>query len=203
MRLRGSRHRVEALASGGPARRIKWRPGGRVTRRRRAGRARGPPRCRRAPGCGAKKARAAGRAACEGVIRSSVSSIGHLPMLRCRPLDRSVGETRAIGQSSRVFAGGQPLPMAPVIVPRHVRSSRSGSARSRQPRAARTLHRTVVHPRSRPRGYAASSPAPWPRPAPSSSSPSTLRRSTRLFQYGGPRPGDRCGISVASPTVAR
>jgi hypothetical protein len=42
--------------------------------------------------------------------------------------------------------------MAPVIVPRHVRSSRSGSARSRQPRAARTLHRTVVHPRSRPRG---------------------------------------------------
>jgi HEPN domain-containing protein len=31
----------------------------------------------------------------------------------------------------------------------------------------------------------------------------TCRRSTRLFQYGGPRPGDRCGTSAASPTVAR
>jgi hypothetical protein len=77
---------------------------------------------------------------------------------------RSVGETRALGQSRRVFAGVQPLPMASVIVPRHVRSSRSGGARSRQPRAARTLHRTVVHPRSRFRGYATSSPAPRPRP---------------------------------------
>ena len=112
--------------------------------------------------------------------------------------ERSVGETRAIGQSSRVFAGGQPLPMASVVVPRHVRSSRPGGARSRQPRAARTLHRTVVHPRSRPRGYATSSPAPWPRPPPSSSSPRTLRRSTRLFQYG-----DRDRATAAAPRPPR
>ena len=52
------------------------------------------------------------------------------------------------------------------------------------------------------RGYATSS-APRPCRPPSSSSPSTCRRGTRLFQYGGPRPGERQGASVASPTAAR
>ncbi len=72
---------------------------------------------------------------------------------------------------------------------------------SRRPRAARRLHRPVV-PRALSPPYVTSF-APLPRRPPSSSSPSTCRRSTRLFQYGGPRPGERCGTSVASPTVAR
>jgi len=44
-------------------------------------------------------------------------------------------------------------------------------------------------------------PSPW-RPQ-SCSSSSTCRWSTWLFQYGGPRPGERRGTSLASPTAAR
>ena len=98
------------------------------------------------------------------------------------------------GASSRA---ANPSLRAPPSQPAPSSARAPGRAPSRRPRARRRLHRTVVHPRSRPRGYATSSPAPWPRPPPSSSSPRALRRSTRLFQYGGPRPGDRCGTSAA------
>ena len=100
---------------------------------------------------------------------------------------------------------GRPTPaFGPLHRTLHLRPpAPRGGAPSRRPRASAQAppHRGPPHavaPRLR---YLLACPVP--RPPPSSSSPRTCRRSTRLFQYGGPRPGDRRGTSVASPTVAR
>ena len=50
--------------------------------------------------------------------------------------------------------------------------------------------------------YAASSPAGLRLPRLSYSSPSTRRRSPRLFQWSGPRPGDRRGACPWRPYIA-
>jgi len=72
------------------------------------------------------------------------------------------------------------------------RSAGTGSAQRADPCGPRPLRAVAVHSIS-------SVPRAWlPQP---SSSPTNCRRRTRLFQYGGPRPGERRGSSVASPTA--
>ena len=104
--------------------------------------------------------------------------------------------------SSRRSRTGLPRRFATPIAPRHVAALGRGSAPWRRSRATRRPLHSAAAPRSRPRSYAVSSPPPtWL--AHPSSSPSAWRRRTRLFQCGGPRPGERRGTSVASPIVAR
>ena len=118
-------------------------------------------------------------------------------------LTGSVGNTSVVRPSTRIVAGGHPGPSAPPIARRHVRSPPPGECSVAPiPRSAQTapprgpLH--AVTPAATPPRLA---PCRGPRPRPPH--PATFRRSTRLFQYGGQRPGERHGTSAASPATAR
>src|SRR5262249_22347489 len=113
---------------------------------------------------------------------------------------RALGNTRVVRLSSqaasrRVWACPAPRPRLAARRCARTRPTPGGRSRAPPRRGARGLARYPLG------GYAASSPPRWfPQP---SSSPSTCRRRTRLFQYGGPRPGERDGTSVGSPRAAR
>ena len=123
--------------------------------------------------------------------RSRPSSADTWPGARERSHVEERRYTRPVRLSSPIVGGVDPGPSAPPSHP----------GTFARPPLGGGPHRRVVRPHAiAPCSYATSS-APRPRPPPSS--PSTRRRSTRLFQYGGPRPGDRRGPSVASPAAAR
>ena len=92
-------------------------------------------------------------------------------------------------------------PIRPATNPDHVQDGTFAPVR--ECFAARIPRERACYAAPRPTrapGYRPSSPEWLPQP---SSSRSTCRRSTRLFQYGGPRLGELSGTSVGSPAAAR